>query len=54
MPAFKHNSPQTLIINYGQILYKTMLVPFKQIYHQHDKALINHVKGLYFLPFKTA
>ena len=32
--AFKHNFPHTLIINYGQLLYKITLVPFKHIYCQ--------------------
>ena len=31
---FKHDFPHTLIINYGQILYKIILGPFKHIHHQ--------------------
>ena len=31
---FKHNFPPTLIINYGQILFKIILGSFKHVYHQ--------------------
>ena len=33
--VFKHNFPHTLIINYGQILYKIISEPCKHVYHQN-------------------
>ena len=32
--VFKHNLPMQKITNYGQILYRTILEPFKHNYHQ--------------------
>ena len=32
--VFKHNSTHAKITNYGQILYRTILKPFKHNYHQ--------------------
>ena len=32
--VFKHNFPHTLIINYGQILYKIISGSFKHVYFQ--------------------
>ena len=42
----QNNFPHTLIINYGQILYKIIPGPFKHVYHQ-DKVL-NHANSLNF------
>ena len=33
-------------INYGQILYRITLLPFRHVYQQ-DYHILNHVKGLY-------
>ena len=44
--AFKHNFPHILTINYGQILYRITLLPFRPVY-RHDYYTLNHVKRLY-------
>ena len=56
--VFKHIFPHTLSINYGQILHKITLVPFRHVYYQ-DYYTLNDVKCFYldvfhtgFLPYK--